>query len=280
MLEIFGMPAILVGSLAFVLGAILGSFLNVVALRWNSDRGGVPSFRKGGLGRISLGSRSQCPHCHVKLAWYELIPVASYLIQGGRCRHCHVPMSPRYLLVELAAGLLLVTLFLVYGLSWHGLLLAIISCVLFISLLVDCEQFLLPDSLTVGALGLSLMGIVFIHPNLSQLTDAVWWNQPLAGASLGALAIGGLYLITKGRGMGLGDVKLAPVLGLMLGGLGELVALSAAFLLGATVGLLLIAFGRAKLKSAVPFGPFLIVGWWIVLIWGPQLVTWYTELAF
>ncbi len=265
MIQIPGVPAILGGSLVFVAGAILGSFLNVVALRWRADRG------------LRLTGRSHCPSCRKRLRWFELVPVVSYLLQAGRCRRCQAPLPIRYLLVELGFGLVVLLLFGTYGVALHSFFLLLLSCFLLLALLIDVDQLLLPDELTVAVLLLTLLSLIFVDPNLSHLGSWGWWNQPLAGALLGLVTIGGLYLGTGGRGMGLGDVKLGPVLGLGLGGVGTLVALSAAFLLGAVVGLALIALGRAGLKSAVPFGPFLITGWWIALLWGPQLVTWYTS---
>lgn len=268
MTQPFGLPAILVGSLVFVFGAALGSFLNVIALRWTGDRG------------LSARSRSRCPHCRATLTWRELLPVASYLLQGGRCLRCGQRLPGRYLIVELGMGLLYVAIVSVYGVTYHGLLLAGISALLLIALLVDFEQYVLPDSLTLVVAGLTLASLLVIRPTLGNLGGAEWWASPLTGGLLGLGVIGGLYLLTRGRGMGLGDVKLAPVLGLSLGGLGELVALAAAFGLGSIVGLTLLAAGRASLKSPIPFGPFLIAGWWIALLWGPELVTWYTGFLY
>lgn len=278
MMSLFELPATLVGSLAFVFGAIVGSFLNVVALRWETDKGltfGGWAQIRGHLGgeqpvssEVKEKMRSNCPYCRKTLAWYELVPVLSFLVQRGHCRHCGAAIGWRYLDLEVVTATVFALIVVTYGLTFQTAALLLLVSLLIIALLIDLEAFMLPDSLTALALVVSLM-LVFG----GGFTVA----SPLAGFGIALAVIGGLYVFTRGRGMGLGDVKLAPVLGLTLGGPLTIVYLAVAFLSGALLGLVLIASGRASLKSAVPFGPFLIWGWFVALIWGPELVTWYTK---
>lgn len=263
-----GLQAATWWPLAAVFGLFFGSFLNVVSLRWLDDRG------------LSRHGRSRCPSCKRILRWYELIPVISYAVQGGRCRRCQTPLTPRYLLVELGTATVFGLMVWTSGYSLPTVFLIVLSCLFIIALLVDLDHMVLPDSLTGLAFVVTLLGLVaFGEQNLvgiaeSGLLDQWWVGGIVAGGFLGLV-----YLMTRGRGMGLGDVKLAPVLGFSLGGAGSVVMLATAFVTGAVVGVGLLATGRATRKTAVPFGPFLIVGWLVAVLWGGPIVAWYTKVA-
>lgn len=229
-----------------LLGLLVGSFLNVVVHR-------VPA------GLSVVRPRSSCPPCGRPVAARDNVPVVSWLLLRGRCRHCAAPVSVRYPLIELATGLAFAALAAVTGPAAYLpalLLLAGAGVALFV---IDLEHQRLPFAITATAgMGCSLL----------LLLD-VWVRgpQPLPGALLAAvlwLAVyGGIWLATAGRGMGLGDVALAPVLGLVLGWLGwgaTVTGLLAGFVIGAVVGLVLVAFAGAGRRASVPHGPFMLAG--------------------
>lgn len=213
----------------------MGSFLNVLI-----DR--LPK-RKN-----VLTGRSVCDHCNKTLRWFELIPLLSFLIQGGRCRRCSAKLSWQYPIVELVTGVS-------FALGVNPLLFSSLL-VIFVA---DFKYQIIPDSMVVfGLLGVLLQG----HP---------FWISAF-GASLFFLL---LWLVTRGKGMGLGDVKLAFLMGLLLGYPKIVVAGYLAFLTGAVVGVILILLGIKKPKDHISFGPFLILGTLIALVWGEKIIEWW-----
>ncbi|MCL4359663.1 prepilin peptidase [Patescibacteria group bacterium] len=246
--------------LVAVVGLAVGSFLNVVI-----DR--VP------LGKTILRGRSHCDYCHTTLAWYELIPVLSWIIQSGRCRTCKRRLSVQYPLIELltAAGFYLAALAIPPPLLLPGVFLYAVCLVL---VMIDLKYFLLPDRITFFLYAVSLWWLV------ASGTDAV----PIRNNHLAtALGIAGFFLIlwilTKKRGIGLGDVKLAPVIGLLLGFPNAVVALYAAFLTGAGVGVILMVTGRKAMQSKIAFGPFLLIGLGIAALWGDIILSWWQRIV-
>ena len=242
------------GVSIFIFGLIIGSFLNVVIYRYNTG--------------FSFGGRSQCFACGKTLYWYELFPVASFLIQRGKCRGCHSKISWQYPLVELMTGLLFLgvwqlnfSLFLLplYLISW-SLLVVIVA--------YDWRHKIIPDGLVFG-----FVGVAFI----SLITKALWPGfRPLdlmltANGILAALVLAGffwlLWFISKGKWLGFGDVKLVFGVGLLLGLKPGISAVVLAFWIGAAVGLLLILFSKllshrqsVTIKSELPFAPFVVIG--------------------
>lgn len=238
----------------FFVGVFLGSFFNVLI-----DR--LPK------GQNVLWGRSHCDHCKKTLRWHELIPIISYLLQGGACRRCRKPLSLQYPLIEFATGIV----FFFVGGTYFGNMIHMISLlVIFSSFLVitvaDSKFQIIPDSMLVVA----TCGIVAL------LYGTIPGNLVYVHA-LSALGAGGffyaLWYFTKGRGMGFGDVKLAFVLGLFLGYPTIVIALYIAFLTGAFLGVILIIVGSKKLKSKIPFGPYLIAGAVISYIAQPYLLS-------
>lgn len=223
----------------FLLGLCIGSFVNVLI-----DR--LPR------GKSVLWSRSQCDYCRKTLRWWELIPVVSYVYLGGTCSRCHKPLSLQYPSIELATGLGLVLIPYVY---W------IVFLTLFVIFVADLKYQIIPDSMIViGVIG--AIGVIGVKT-----------NNMLAGLGA-ALFFGLLYLVTRGRGMGLGDVKLSFLLGFILGVPNIVIALYAAFLTGAAAGVILILTGSKKLKSKIAFGPFLIIGYAIATFYSETILTW------
>ncbi len=242
--------------LLFCLGLALGSFLHVLASRYDPER-----FI---LTRNTLGGRSYCPGCKKTLVWYELIPLLSFLIQLGRCRSCDVKLGWSYFIVELLCGFIV----LFAPPFW-----AAVFLVLLLLTLIDIRLQMIPDELSValGALGLGML--------VAGGAAAPWINH-FAAAFGAALFFGSLVAITRGRGMGMGDVKLAFALGLVFGWPNILPLIMLAFIIGAAVGVALIVAKSKNLKSALPFGPFLAVGAAIVFFFGQTLIqNWYNLIV-
>lgn len=233
-------PALVVG------GLVIGSFLNVVIYR-------VP------LGMSVNAPRSACPGCHQVIRWYDNIPVLSWLLLQGRCRDCGTEIGIRYPLVE--AGTAVLWLCLGWRFGWTALLPALLFLgTAGIALaLIDLDHKRLPFAITVPALPVTA-GLLAIDGFANS------WDP--AGDALISMAVWGaffyaIWFLTAGRGMGFGDVVLAPTLGLVLGWIGwgaSVIGLFAGFAFGAVVGVTLMALGVAGRRSAIPFGPFMIAG--------------------
>ncbi len=262
----------LINPLVFIFGLIIGSFLNCFVYRLEVNKG----FLKG---------RSFCPICKHELAWQDLIPVLSFFLLKGRCRYCKKPISWQYPLVELATAILFVLVAnkqLVVGnplgtLSVVNVLFSLIISSFFIVIFIyDLKHYIIPDKVICPAILLTLIyGIFYSYFML---------HAPGFMLNIGVAAIGAatffllIHLVSKGQWLGFGDVKLAFLMGLYLGFPKILVALFLSFLIGAVVGLALVAQNKKSLKSEVPFGPFLTLGTFIALFFGEQLILWYLNL--
>ncbi|MBL7154899.1 MAG: prepilin peptidase [Candidatus Portnoybacteria bacterium] len=232
----------------FLFGLSVGSFLNVVICRLKSKE-------------PILLSRSHCPHCGTVLKWFDLIPLLSFLIQKGKCRYCGQKISPQYPLVELATGLSFLIIFNQFPIFNLFFYLIIISFLIVI-FVYDLKHYLIPDKIVFPAIGLTFLYQFFENSFLNSLLAALL----AAGFFLS------LVLISKGKWMGLGDVKLVGLMGLVLGWPNICLALFLAFLSGAIVGIGLIIAGKKGLKSQIPFGPFLSANTVVVLFYGSQLI--------
>jgi leader peptidase (prepilin peptidase)/N-methyltransferase len=240
--------------LAAVVGAVFGSFLNVVAYR-------LP--RGESLSR----PRSRCPQCQTQIKAYDNVPVLSWLALRGRCRSCRAPISARYPLVEAVTGLLCALVVHDQGLDEDALLGVVLVLLLVPITLIDLDHRIIPNKLT-------LLGAVLAPAILAYAQPDAIPEHLIAGA-----AAGGFFLLAAfayPRGMGMGDVKLAAVLGLFLGR-DVVPALFIAFLVGTLVGAAImarkgVADGRT---TAVPFGPFLALGGVVALFAGDAMVDWY-----
>jgi leader peptidase (prepilin peptidase) / N-methyltransferase len=235
---------------AGLFGALIGSFLNVVAHR-------VPR----GESLVSPGSR--CPECGAPVKPYDNLPVVSWLLLRGRCRNCGAPISPRYPLVELATALAFAAVVAVRGFD-NDLVLELPFVAALIALAaIDFEHKLLPNAIVYPLAAYGVIATLLVDQD-----DLV--EHLIAGA--GAFAFLLAAVIAYPRGMGMGDVKLAGAMGLFLG-LSIVPALLAAFLSGSLVGLVIIAReGAAGRKKAVPFGVFLALGGIVGVLAGPELI--------
>ncbi|MBD3333926.1 MAG: prepilin peptidase [Candidatus Eisenbacteria bacterium] len=245
---------------AAVLGAILGSFFNVVRVRFPR-------------GESLWRPRSSCPQCRRPVRPYDNIPVLSFLILRGRCRDCGLPISWQYPLVELCGALVLWLSVRTAGGPLEAAFSALFALGLVLVLFIDLEHQIIPDIIT-------LPGIVLGITAGFWLEDGV--GTRLAGAaagSLGLFALGGLYkLLTGVEGLGLGDVKLMGMVGAFLGWQGALGVVLLGSLAGSLAGLALVAAGRAGRRTMLPFGSFLAPAAWAILFWGPALWSAYRSL--
>lgn len=248
----------------FILGLAFGSFLNLLA-----DR--LPS------GEDVFIKPSHCDFCKRKLRVLDLVPVFSFLFLKGRCRYCKHKLSIKYPIVELITGLGFVLIYkyinffpLPSPTFISVLFLLILFSVLFVILLSDLWYFIIPDQMLI--LG---VGTVLIFKLLFQRTDFI--SSLLTGLTT-LLFFYFLHIITRGKGMGFGDVKYAFLMGFLLGFPAIVVSLYIAFLTGAFIGLILIIVGKARLKTKIPFGPFLIVATIITFIWKEQLIIQFVKM--
>lgn len=242
----------------FIFGLIIGSFLNVVIYRLNSGEGVV---RK----------RSNCPHCHHQLNWSDLIPVLSFIFLKARCRYCQKPISWQYPLVELFTALIFVLGYLIIqgqpsGLSLSLLVLYIFSSFLIVIFVYDLKHYLILDRVSLSAFLAALILNLLSGKSLINL---------LAASSLAAGFFLLQFVVSKGKWIGGGDLRLGLVMGAMLGWPNILVALSLAYLSGAVIGLALIVFKKKKLDSQIPFGTFLTAATLTTLLWGEPIFNWY-----
>ncbi len=248
----------------FLIGLSIGSFLNVII-----DR--LPAGESIWLGR------SHCDNCRKTLNWYDLIPVVSFIILQRKCRQCHKKISWQYPLIEISTGFLFLFTYvsmmqitgtgfivphLIYYLALSGSLLAI--------LVTDLKYRIIPDQI-----------LIFLTV-ISLIYQSVYFQQLIMGnlmsGIISLLFFLMLVIITRGRGMGLGDVKLAFVMGLMLGFPKIIVALYLAFLTGAVVSLILILIHKKSMKSTIAFGPFLVCATFFSLFFGTTLWLWFKRM--
>lgn len=241
---------IVIGSLVFILGLLIGSFLNAYIYRLSVNQ----SVWQG---------RSYCPHCHQTLAAKDLLPLISFIGLRGRCRYCGRPISWQYPLVELATALAWLGLYLSFGWSMPLVVYASWTAILIVIFVYDLLHELILDKVTVPA-------------GLFVFVTAYFVNADFINLLLALLVGGGFFLIqhvlTNGRWVGGGDVRLGALMGLMLGWPAVLLAIGLAYMLGAVIGLGLIASGQKKLSSHVPFGTFLAAATYAAFFIGTPLL--------
>lgn len=283
--------SILGEAFLFFIGLAVGSFLNVLIDRLPKEE------------NVLVG-RSYCDHCRHPLAWYDLIPLLSFVLLRGRCRYCQKKISWQYPMVELLTGGMFVLGSLGFLGSLGGSLISLcylffVLCCLIVIFFADLKYGIIPDKVVYPAIAVTflfrLQGVrlanSFTPGSASWRTGVFPWlasghlgggtspiiNYLLAG--LGALGFfGALVLLTKGKGMGLGDVKLAFLMGLALGFPEIIVALYFAFLTGALLSAILILTKRKKFGQTIPFGPFLSAGTIFSLFYGEKAVSWWLKI--
>ena len=271
---------------AFVFGSCIGSFLNVCIYR-------IPRSLS-----VNNPRRSFCPNCRTTIAWYDNIPLLSFVLLAGRCRHCRHPIGVRYFVVETLVAVLFTLVWIQYcppggrhllGLSpiGHGAIvpvfwLAVAGLVL--GTFVDFDFLIIPDRVTLGGIVAGLL----ISPFVPALHHAVTWYGSLLASLLGAVVGWGLLwgiallgrAIFRRDAMGFGDVKLLGAIGAFLGWRAVLFVVMISSFFGSVVGILLVLAGTKKLKSRIPYGPYLALAALIWILWGQSLWNLYLNLVF
>ena len=245
------MEYIILYIMIFLIGISIGSFLNVCIYR-------IP--KKEDI--VFERSHSMC--CGNVLKWYELIPLFSFLVQGGKCRNCKTELSAQYPLIELLNGLIYVWIFIVKGFCPESILFCICASVLIVISVIDWRTFEIPFGCNII---IGILGIVRVFLNLAHWYDYV----------IGFFAVSGLFLIiywiTKGRGIGGGDIKLMAAAGLLLGWQNILLSLMIGSIAGSVIHLALMKIqGKDRVLA---FGPYLAFGIFISMLYGNDIITWY-----
>jgi leader peptidase (prepilin peptidase)/N-methyltransferase len=250
-------------AFVFILGAVVGSFLNVCIYR-------IPA------GQSIVSPRSRCPQCETPIRWYQNIPVLSWLLLGGKCANCTEPISWRYPFVELLTAVLFCGVFLTFGFQPATLIYWIMAAILVTVTFIDLDHQIIPDVISLPGIVVGFLGTFFI--------PWITWFDSLMGIIAGGgslLLIALTYeFVTKKEGMGGGDIKLLAMLGAFLGWQAIFPVIFISSMVGTAVGIPLMLWRKADSKLALPFGPFLAFGAMFYLIWGRALVRWYVDLAF
>jgi leader peptidase (prepilin peptidase)/N-methyltransferase len=271
-----------IAAAIFLLGLVIGSFLNVCILRIPREESVVlPS--------------SHCPVCNTQIEPYDNIPVVSWLLLGGRCRKCKTSISPMYPVVELLTGVLFLGCYLAFGLTIEFAKWAVFAALLVVLTITDVRERILPDKVNFLGLGLGLAFSLFTAPSdgfaewishrifdIPPPQPAISFGDALLGA---AIASGLLWLVAEGyfrlrgrEGMGLGDVKMMAMAGAFLGVQRALLTILAGSLLGSLIGAAIIGIGRKGSDFELPFGTFLGAAALLVVFVGSPVLAWYRSL--
>lgn len=295
--------------IAFLFGLGIGSFINVITVRFQ------PNEKVNFLNLVS--GHSRCPFCLHQLQWFDLFPIFSFIFLKGKCRYCGKKISWQYPIVEsitaiIFAGLvyrfltldsirlIIATMGTIPWWVWLTILIFLFyTTILVIVSIIDIKHYVIPDKFIFCGSIIALIADVFFYLmtikninfptcGLNFLSSYIdYFNcqfNPLISYLLGALVLGGflflVYLITKGKGMGFGDVKLGILIGLMLGLTNGILALISAFIIGTIIAIILLALKKKNLKAAVPFGPFLSIGVLTVIFFGSAIIRGYLSLFY
>lgn len=249
---------VLTDVLIFILGLIVGSFSNVCIYR-------IPR------NESIIYPASHCPKCRSNISPKDNIPLLSYVLLKGRCRNCKSKISIQYPIVELITGLIYLLIYLIYGFSIQTLIYIVLASALIIVAFIDLNEQIVPDVISLPGIVIGLI-ISFFVPYISFINSG-----------LGVVAGGGIILIIglvgsvifKKEAMGGGDVKLAAMIGAFLGWRYIVISLFLGFFLGALAGIFLIISKIKSREDVVPFGPFIVLGSFITLLWGGKILRWY-----
>ena len=244
-------PTILLYITIFIFGIVIGSFLNVCIYR-------IP--KKEDIVKIN----SHCMSCNYNLKWYDLVPLFSYIFLGGRCRKCKTKLSIQYPLIEGLNGILYVLVVVVNGFTIESLLYCLMFSALVTLSVIDFRTYEIPFGINLFILALGLIRVAMDYKNFLNYL-------------IGFISVSGflylLYLLTKGRGIGGGDIKLMAVSGLMLGWKCNILALAFGCIIGSVIHL--IRMKVSKEDHVLALGPYLSIGIMIAALWGESLLKWY-----
>jgi len=252
------MTSSLTVAFACLFGLCIGSFLNVCIFR-------LPA------GKSIVRPGSMCLQCGEPIAFFDNVPVLSYLMLRGRCRKCSTPISMRYPLVELLTGLFAVITVLRYGVSAGGLMIFAFIAVMLTITFIDIDHRIIPNVITLPGIPLFFAAALLV-PQVS-------WQDSLIGILVGGgsllLVSKAYYLLKKTEGMGGGDIKLLAMIGAFIGWEGVVFTIFFASLTGTLAGLAVMLQKRSGLRQKIPFGPFLAIGAITYLFFGPGIISWY-----
>jgi leader peptidase (prepilin peptidase)/N-methyltransferase len=258
---------LLLGFYAFAIGAIVGSFLNVVIHRYPREESIVfPG--------------SHCPHCNAAIRWYDNVPILSFAVLRGRCRACGAGIAWRYPLVELANALFYLAAFLRTGPNVAFIFLAALISMTIVLIYIDADIQILPDVIDLPGIALGVcagaLGLGILHPSLvlaESLTDSLF--GALLGAAILLTIIAAYWLLRRAEGMGLGDVKMLAMIGAVTGWRSVAGVLMLASVTGTLISVPLALRGPHGMRTAIPFGVFLGIGFLGVLFFGHAMAGWY-----
>ena len=245
----------------FLFGLAIGSFTNVLIYRLPKEESIVfPG--------------SHCPNCNHELKWYDNIPLFSYLILKGKCRYCKEKISIRYPLIELMNGIIYLSFFIIYGLTFEFIYLSLLTSFLLSIAIIDFKHQIIPDSLVLVVLALNI---------LYRIASYLIYDIPFGflNSVLGLLIGAGFFLIIlliSHGGMGGGDVTLIGALGFSLGLKNTILMILLSFIIGAIISLLLLAFKIKSMKDPIPFGPFIIIACYLSYFFSDRIISFYFSL--
>lgn len=289
----------------FVFGLLVGSFFNVVTIRYNPETSMLMDLK-------SIGGRSHCPSCSKQLRWFELFPLFSFLFLRGKCRSCRSKISFQYPIIEFLTGCIFAGVPLFFNTFFHfsnisffsftapwwqytisGIWI-IIFCIFLLMVVVDLKHFIIPNGLNLllGVLGV-FYGIIiyFFRDDIPLFYDSFIrhyamifsFSSNIAISHIVGFLIGGMFfvllvLLTLGRGIGIGDVKLAFALGILLGWPDILLATMLSFIIGGIISGGFVLLGKKHLKEKIPFAPFFIAGVCLVIFFGYEIMHGYFSI--
>lgn len=259
-------PLPLIYTFLILFGLIIGSFINVCVFRLPRERSVVMP-------------RSFCPKCRTPIKWYDNVPLISYILLLGRCRHCGRPISPRYPLIELLSALL--SWFTYYHFNaWTPYLIYYLLLIspLIVVTFVDLEHRIIPDIISIpGIVAGALSSFILMHGKWTEIGVDILLGIVVGGGFLAIVGLGYEW-IKKREGLGGGDIKLAAMLGAFFGWKGIIFILFLSSILGSIVGITLIVGLKKGMKYPIPYGPFLATGAVVYLFWGDAILNWYLGL--
>ncbi len=255
----------------FIIGTFFGSFLSVVNFRIHKNKKGI------------LKGRSECPHCHKKLKFIDLIPIYSFLRTAGKCRICKKKIDINYLIIEIVTATIFAAFYILYpfftyefgelACNFNGLLFfyyvfyVVISLFLISIFFYDLKYLKIPEIFTLPAIALIFVTGIFVpEPGLYNM---------LIGGAIGGLFFGFQVWISKETWLGKGDVQIGILMGLLLGWKLLIVSIFVTYIIGSIVSLILLSFKKVSFKSQVPFAPFMIIGTFITIFFGNYLLNLY-----